>query len=256
VSVSILYVPIAAYLLFGVFLFVMQNSFIYFATPPIQHSHKTEVFKSDGESIHVSILNPQKESAIIYFGGNAEIVEYNSESFLEMFENHTIYLVNYRGYGKSTGRPNQVALYYDALHIYDEIKQRHQSISLIGRSLGSAVATYVASKREVDRLVLVTPFDSIKSVAQRKILFYPMFILLREKHDSASRVPYIEADTLVVVAQNDEIIGRRHSDNLISKFPKNQLVVEIIEGAGHNNISKFESYRRVLRDFINTGQSF
>jgi len=249
-SLSMLYFPIAIYLMFGVFLFVMQNSFIYFPTSPINHPYKTEIFSNDGESIHVTILNPKKQNAIVYFGGNAEIVEYNSANFLEIFQEHTVYLVNYRGYGKSTGTPTQIALYSDALHIYDKISSRYSTISLIGRSLGSAVAVHVASKREIYRLVLVTPFDSIKSVAQRKIPFYPMSVLLKEQHNSISRVPYIKAKTLIVVASQDEVIARRHSDNLIAKFPKEQVVVEMIDGAGHNNISNFESYNIALKKFI------
>ena len=92
--------------------------------------------------------------------------------------------MDYRGYGFSTGVSTEATLYRDALKLYDSVKSKHTRISLGGRSLGTAVATYVAAYREVSKLALITPFDSIVNVAQGKYPVYPVHLLLHDTFDS------------------------------------------------------------------------
>jgi hypothetical protein len=75
-------------------------------------------------------------------------------------------------------------LFSDALAIYDRIKKDHQQIIAIGRSLGTGVAVYLAAQREIEKLVLVTPFDSLRSVAQEIYPIYPISLILKESYRS------------------------------------------------------------------------
>ena len=121
----------------------------------------------------------------------------------------------------------------------------------MGRSLGSGAATYLASKRPVEKMVLVSPYDSIKSVAQNKFPIYPMFLLLKDKYDSIGRVKEIQSKTIVLMAENDEVIPKKHSLRLISEFPREQITVKTISNTGHNDISNKMEYYDHLKNFLN-----
>ena len=121
----------------------------------------------------------------------------------------------------------------------------------MGRSLGSGAATYLASKRSVEKMLLVSPYDSIKNVAQNKFPIYPMFLLLKDEYDSIGRVKEIQAKTIILMAENDEVIPKKHSMRLISEFPPEQITVKTISKTGHNDISNKMEYYDHLRSFLN-----
>lgn len=251
----IIWILAACYVGFGVLLFAMQRSFIYFPIDAVPHGYDEVVFENGGEYIQSILLNSGNSNAILYFGGNAEAVAVSASEFETAFSSHSVYLVNYRGYGGSSGKPEEKALYSDALHIFDQLSSSYDSVSVVGRSLGSGVATYVASERVVKKLVLITPFDSIQRVAQKRFPLYPMSILLRDKFNSSERASKINSDVLIISADNDQVIGRVHTENLIEAFINSPPRVKIIEGFGHNDISRHRKYYRIISDFINIEDS-
>jgi pimeloyl-ACP methyl ester carboxylesterase len=238
------------YITFGMVLFINQRDLLYAPTDKINHVFNEVIFHNTKESINVIVVNDKKYKAILYFGGNGDTVARSAFAYDRFFPDHTVYLVNYRGYGGSSGEPTEKGLYSDALAIFDEIRSKHNNISVLGRSLGSGIATYLASKREFDKLVLITPCDSAKSMAQERFPIYPMSILLKDKYDSVSRVKDIEEKTLVLIAEKDRVITMNHSQRLIDAFPASKVEVQTIENAGHNNILQDESYYHVLQTFL------
>ncbi len=164
---------------------------------------------------------------------------------------YSVYLVNYRGYGTSEGAPSEAALLSDALAMYDSLVLTHESIFIIGRSLGSGVASYVASERPVKKLVLVTPFDSIQSMAQKQFPFYPMSILLKDKFNSVERAGNIYSDTQILVAEDDKVVRRIHTDKLVESLVNRAPEVVLIQGAGHNDISQYSTYYQSISAFFN-----
>ena len=247
---SFFVIALLVYVLLGVYLYLQQRSFIYFPTSFSASGLAQQVFVNEEIELHVSVLNAEKDHAILYFGGNAENVDNNATNFLQWFPEHTVFLVKYRGYGGSDGEPTEEGLYSDALHIYDEInREGYTQISVLGRSLGSGVATHLATHRVIDKLVLITPFDSIERIAQSQYPIYPVNILLKDKYDSYSRAEDISAQTLVVAAENDAIIRMSHTERLVSGFSIN-VMFEVIEGADHNNISEFPRYQQLLSEFL------
>jgi len=214
-------------------------------------SFKEVYFDNNGIKIKTFIINPKKEDAIIYFGGNAENVAYTTMPFSNTFKEHTLYFVNYRGYGGSSGEPTEQGIYRDALSLYDQIKPHHKKINIIGRSLGSGVATYLASKRQINRLVLVTPFDSILSVAQEKFPIYPMKILLKDPYNSISRVPKITAEkTLIIRGGKDKVIPPIHTQKLSDAFKPLTLDKLYFQDKGHNDIDAEDRYYPEIKHFI------
>jgi len=239
------------YCALALFLFIKQRDFIYFPPPAIDHPFQQVTFtnQQDNYSINTTVLNKGKTNAILYFGGNGEAVDLNVNDFSRTFPNQTVYLVKYRGYSGSAGTATEEGLFSDALTVYDRIKTKYKSVAVIGRSIGSGVACYIASQRPVTKLTLITPFDSAKSVAQSAYPIFPMALLLKDKYDSLSRVSAIKARVLFLIAGHDQMITREHSNRLINAFPTSQAHVEIIKNSGHNSISNKPEYYKLLNRF-------
>lgn len=241
---------VSIYIVLGLLLFIFQRNFLYFPTPKFNHPYHSQFFHHENESIEVIVLNKGQEKGILFFGGNGEAVVNSATDHIKDFPGHTIYLVNYRGYGGSTGSPEEQAIYSDALHIYDEIKTKHNSISVIGRSLGSGVATYIGSNRNVEKMVLITPYDSVESIAQSQFMIFPIALLLKDKFNSIERVDKIKAKTLILIAEQDKVIPLKNSMRLSNAFPPSQVTVKIIRDVGHDSLSGKEKFHILLRDFM------
>jgi pimeloyl-ACP methyl ester carboxylesterase len=243
-----------AVLVYGVlcaYLWLMQRSMMYFPTPPADGVAAERLsVRSGNDTLRVWRLNPGRPDAILYFGGNAEDVALNVPDFGGWFEACTVYLVNYRGYGGSEGRPGEEALYEDARSVYERASTEHERISVIGRSLGAGVATRLATERSVERLVLVTPPASFTRLAKELYPVFPIDLLLKDRYDSLARADRVESQVLVLIAERDEIIPPAHSHELAAAIDPRRVATEMIEGAGHNTISDSPVYGRALQSFL------
>ncbi|WP_223890736.1 alpha/beta hydrolase [Sulfurovum sp. TSL6] len=249
--VSFIAVLSIAYVLMCFLLFLFQRQMIYLPTSEVSVRDTAYTVLDTGEvRIKVWTLNPGKEKALIYFGGNAENVAYNIDDFRTLFADRTVYLVNYRGYGGSSGSPYEEGLYSDALFVYDHFIKQHSALSTMGRSIGGAVATYLASKRDVDKLILVTPFDSAVSVGKKLYRFFPMDLIVKERLDSAGRANKITTDTLIIVAANDRIIPYENTQNLIDSFKYREIEVVRLSDVGHNTVHHHPDYKKVIASFM------
>ncbi|HXA46424.1 MAG TPA: alpha/beta hydrolase, partial [Burkholderiaceae bacterium] len=193
--------------------------------------------------------------AILYFGGNAEDVSEVIPAFSKNFSHQSIYLVNYRGYGGSTGEPSETGIFKDALNLYDFVCARQskdggRSISVFGRSLGSGVAIYVETNREVKKMVLVTPYDSIENVAKKQFPMFPISLLLKDKFASDSRVAAVSIPTMIILADADEVIPRANSEALIAAFRKSMPTTRIISNSSHNSILTSDVYWQDVSEFL------
>jgi len=234
-------------------LYAAQDSLMYYPTPPVEHAGAERIdWRHDGETLRLWKVGSGPH-AVLYFGGNAENVAANVELFDGLLPDAAVYLHNYRGYGGSTGDPGQGAFYRDAEHVFDRLAESHERVSVIGRSLGSAVATWLAARRPVDKLVLVTPFDSIENVARASFPYAPVSLLLRDKYRSAEQVPAIDAPTLVLAAGDDRIIPGERTLALVERFPASQVRMRTLAGTGHNTISAVPEYAAAIRGFLAPG---
>jgi len=239
-----------AYLGLGALLYLYQEKMLYHPTPNIDTNYGGFVLKEKEAKVYVHVLNEGRENAILYFGGNGESMAKSSDYIAKQFPEFTCYLMDYRGFGNSTGTPSEKALFHDALALYDTIKDKHVDISIGGRSLGTGIAIYVAAHRKIAKLALITPYDSIESVAQERYPIYPASLLLKDTYDSLSLVSHIKAKTFIVMAEKDRVIPRSHTEKLIEAFKKEQLIVTTIKNRGHLDISSDKRYYKVMQDFI------
>jgi len=239
-----------AYMGTGLYLYFNQMSLLYFPTPVMPTKHLEMTFQNEGASINFIVLNEGNMDAIIYFGGNAESMAQSSDEIARQFPAFTVYLMDYRGYGRSTGEPSEEGLYSDALKLYDTIKSKYESISIGGRSLGSGIAVHVAANRKVSKLALITPYDSILKVAEKMYPIYPVSFLLDDEYNAISRIKDIKADTLIIMAENDTVIDETHTQQLIDAFDPKLLEVITIENRGHIDISSDPGYYKSIQEFI------
>lgn len=249
---SILLLLVAAYAGICAYLYSQQRALLYFPQFTRVTASQTDFnLMRDGVTLRGWVMNPGQPRAILYFGGNGEAIQNNRTSFAQWFPGNTIYLLAYRGYGASEGAPNEAQLFADALALYDHVHAAHpgMSISVIGRSLGSGVASYVASQRPVSRLALVTPFDSMVEVAQAHYPWLPIRMLIKDRYESDHYLATFPAPVLIIRAGRDVVVGRARTQHLIDALPRPPQVLELAD-AGHNSVQEFPAYRQALETFF------
>ena len=230
-------------------LFAFQRSLIYLPQSfPRDALVRARPMSVDGAELLVTIREGRGGRALIYFGGNAEIVPLTLPELTRTFPGRALYLPHYRGYGGSSGSPSEAAFFADALAVYDMVRQTHDDIAVMGRSLGSAVATYLAAHRSVSRLVLVTPFDSLETVAAGHYPLFPVRLLLRDRFESRTHAPRVTAPTVILAGGRDEIVSLESSHRLLESFRPGIAAMHVIEEAGHNDISLFPEFSDLVRD--------
>ena len=240
-----------AYLLLAAVMFFFQRNLLYYPVPHQPGIAREEItIQNDDLNLHGWILNKGQQKALIYFGGNAEAIQNNIGTFESIFKKYTVYLIHYRGYGKSDGSPTETGLFSDALAIYDAIRPQHKAISLMGRSLGSGVAVYLASKRNIEKLVLITPFDSIAEVAQVHYPFLPVRIATRDRFESFRYAKSIVAPVLMITAEQDRIVPAERALKLRDYLTATEVQYYSIKSATHNDVGESPEYLKLLSDFV------
>ena len=165
---------------------------------------------------------------------------------VDAFPNRAIYALHYPGYGGSSGSPSQQAIFTDSLALFDRVFSEHPNIIVIGRSLGFGVAVWIASQRPIERLILITPFDSLASPASELYRFLPVRWLLRDKFESWRYAPNVKAPTMIIVAEDDEIVRRSSSDRLRTRFRQAVVSYVVVPSVGHNTIQDSPGYWALL----------
>lgn len=255
------------FLLIHGFLYLMQERMLFFPRPldpdvraavrkALPAAEEVTLKTVDGQRLQ-GMFVPGGPSALIYFGGNAEEVTGFALDAPEL-PGMSLALFNYRGYGGSTGSPGEQALFADALAIYDHVASRPgvdaKRIVVMGRSLGSGVATYLATQRPVSAVILVTPYDSIAAVAQASYPFVLVDLLLRHRFDSLARAPSIQAPVLILAGAADTLIPPSHAAALARAW-RGPVTSVVLPRAGHNDIGMHDGYWRAIRAFLGPSSS-
>lgn len=253
---QILLYLLAGYLFCVVFMYLRQDSFLFFP-PAAQHRNHgyTDVMQYSlargDDTLRGWLVNPQfaRETLLIYYGGNAEDIFHNIDEY-QVIQAATLFAA-YRGFGPSSGRPSEKALFSDGLAVFDDIVGRYspRRTILVGRSLGSGVACHVAARREVAGAVLITPYDSIENVARASYPWLPVSLLLKHRFDSLSQMERVHCPLLIVYGGRDRVIRPQRTKNLINHIAGDKEIV-YIEQAEHGTIDMFSEYWRALLRFI------
>lgn len=198
--------------------------------------------------IIVSSNRQHSTQLVLYFGGNAEDVSQALPMLQQAFPAAAIHAMHYRSYGGSSGSPTEATLVGDAFALYDGTSNAQANdIVVVGRSLGSGVAVQLAAARPVQRLVLITPYDSIGGLAARMFPAFPVRLLLRDHYDSWRHAARISAPTTLIIAGRDEVIPNASSLRLLQQFQPGVAQEVTIAEAAHNDVFAYAQFAEALR---------
>lgn len=236
-------------------MYAKQRDLIYYGQYTRVDPASTDfAIEREGVQLRGWAIRPEAPHPLLYFGGNAERIEERRDQLERLFPDRSVYLLAYRGFGASDGVPSEAALFGDALAFYDRVRAAHpgQAIDVIGCSLGSGIASHVASQRKVERLVLITPFDSLAAVAQSHYPLLPADWIVRDRYDSARWLAGYRGPTLVLRAGLDRVIPAANTDRLIAALASPPQVIALPR-ADHSSIGAQPAFEQALRDFFAAG---
>lgn len=193
---------------------------------------------------------PLKDQPLILgFGGNAWNAQDVAEYLHGVFPGEEVVTFHYRGYAPSQGLPSAEALIEDAPHVYDLAieKVRPKHVIAVGFSIGSGVAARLATVRKLDGVILVTPFDSLRAVAQSMYPWLPIGQFFSHEIDAASALESIGVPVAIIAAEHDEIVPAQRTEALRARTA-NLVLDRTIAGSGHNDIYARSSFQEAMRE--------
>lgn len=225
------------------------------AGPWPRGAEELSVETRDGDRLAGIHLPPDEESRertlILGFGGNAWNAQDVGEYLHELYPEAHVVAFHYRGYRPSTGKPSAERLIADAPLVFDAALEcvRPQRTVAVGFSIGSGVAANLAGRREVDGLILVTPFDSLKAVAQSMYPWIPIGPFFDHEIDTVAALRDRKVPVAIVAAQRDEIVPTERTTALRKRVP-NLLFDETIPRAGHNDIYARSDFQEAMQQAL------
>lgn len=211
------------------------------------------ITRGNSVSLHGVHIPParaeQERTLVLGFGGNAWNGADVASYLHGLYPQAHIVAFHYRGYRPSTGKPSAQALIEDAPAVLDAATERvnPQRTVAVGFSIGSGIAASLANRRHLDGLILVTPFDSLKAVAQDLYPWLPVGLLFQHEIDAAGFLRGAEIPVAVLAAEGDEIIPPARTTALRKNIRK--LVYDrTVGGAGHNDLYSRSDFERAMRE--------
>lgn len=193
----------------------------------------------------------EKLPLVLYFGGNAEEVSLLAD-YKKYFLNSVMVMVNYRSFGLSQGTISEKTMFTDALEAYDKLITNPEidanKIIVIGRSIGTGVATYLSSQRKTNATVLITPYENMIDVAFEKYPFVPISLLIKHRFESDTYAPSITSPMLALISSNDQVIPKHHAYKLKEAWKGKTDALEVNED--HNSIMHNEEVWKKIEGFV------
>ncbi len=249
------------------FLVIFEKRFIYYPTAEVNVTPKAlglpfEEIVLDvepGVKVHGWFIKAAKDPAVatvLFSHGNAGNIADRLDRVLSLRDlGADFFLYDYRGYGRSSGDPDEEGTYRDGRAAYDYLVNDRgidpARIVLMGESLGCAISIQLALDRQAAGLVIEAPFASIAHMANAVYPFLPLGSLVRTRYDNLAKISQLKMPLLVVQGTQDEIIPVAQGRMVFDAAPEPKRFLAI-EGARHNDVYVIggEGYRRALSEFI------
>jgi len=208
---------------------------------------------SDAQLHGLLLKSDSSQGLILYFHGNrGNLARWGSiADGIRNKYRYDVLIMDYRGYGKSSGPRTEALLYQDAAFIYDYAAQLgYENIIIQGRSLGSAIATHLAANRDVSQLILETPMTRIRDVIPVLdfLLIYKPW--LKYEFNSLSRVDRIKCPITIVHGTNDTIVPYELGLKMYKHISHPDKKLITINQGGHNNLDTFEAYQQAMKRIL------
>ena len=202
--------------------------------------------------VHFCLDKPK--GVVLYLKGNSRSIKGWGRFAVDFTRlGYDVIMIDYRGFGKSTGKRTEAGIKKDLQFIYDEMKKQvnEKYIIVYGRSLGSGFAAKLASTNNPRMLILESPYYSLKKVAKRYAPFLPLSMILRFPIETHKWLKYVQCPIKILHGTNDRLIPYKTAVKLSKINPENTRLYSIID-AGHNNLYTKEEYHRMLDEILNS----
>lgn len=260
-----LLIILAIYLVVSIVLYYVQDYFLFKPEKlpkdfqfyyDNQETEEHNLETRDGATINGLLFKPKNNSRgiVLYLKGNSKSIKGWGKFAVDFTRhNYSVLMVDYRGFGKSTGKRSQKAIKRDLQVIYNKIKEKttEDRIIIYGRSLGSGFAAKLASMNNPKMLVLDAPYYSLTKVTGRYMPFMPLSIIMKYPLPTYKWLKYVNCPIHIIHGTDDKLIPFKTSVKLSQIKPKITRLYTVI-GGGHKNLNNFESYHKMLGEIINT----
>jgi fermentation-respiration switch protein FrsA (DUF1100 family) len=195
------------------------------------------------------------QPTLLFFHGNAGNVSYNLDR-LRLFHDVDldVYIIDYRGYGKSEGTPSERGLGIDALSMYFYLTEKRgvapERLFFYGESLGAAVAVDLATQIRAAGLIIEAPFTSNADRARKKWPGIPWELLLRDNYDSLAKISKINMPLLVIHSVDDEVIPFSNSQKLYATAKQPKELFQMRGPHRESFINSFDTYSDKVMSFV------
>ncbi|MGB8193524.1 MAG: alpha/beta fold hydrolase [Chitinophagaceae bacterium] len=259
-SPTLLYI-IAGYAALLVVVYLVQEKFIFKPEklkPGFIYKYDVpfrELFFDVEPGVQINGLHffrPEPAGLILYFHGNTRSIKGWAKYARDFYRyNYDVVLVDYRGFGKSTGKRSEDAMLNDMQFVYEQLKKQYPENHLIlyGRSMGSGFATKLASDNSPRYLILDAPYYSFSKVVERFLPILPVRLVLRYHLRTDRWIRRVRCPVYIIHGTRDWLIPIRHSENLQKSNPDKITLIRI-HGGGHNNLPGYDEYHGFVRDIL------
>lgn len=260
ISVAIAYVCVLG------LVFVFQSRLVYYpqigreiAVTPQAYGlafDPVEIATEDGEKLHAWwVPAAGARGAVLIFHGNAGNISHRLD-YLLMFSRlgYSTLIVDYRGYGKSTGSPSEDGTYRDAVaawrHLTEGRGVRPADIVIFGESLGGAVASWLAARYAPRAVVLTSTFTSATDLGAQVYWFLPVRLISRFRYDNLANLRAIRSPVLIAHSRDDDIVPFAHGQRLFAAANEPKQFLEMRGGHNSGFIFAREEWVQVLAGFL------
>ncbi len=246
------------YIIVLLVLFLFQERLIFWPTSlPQDYTFKRgkEFYLKVDENVELSCLKFDRlyeKGVVLYLHGNRGSNKRCSYQANKMYEQgYDIYMPDYRGYGKSDGKIHSEQVFFDDVQIlYNQLKEKYgeSKITIIGYSIGTGAATYLAANNSPKNLILLAPYTSVSAIKNNKIPFgwiIPNF-LIKYQFDNKKRIKSVKCPIDIFHGNQDKLIDISLGKELANQ--NNQSNFHEIKGAGHRAVLFHNTFLRFLRN--------
>ena len=205
-------------------------------------------------AIHFSLDQPK--GIVLYLKGNSRSIKGWGKYAIDFTRlGYDVVMVDYRGFGKSTGKRTEKGIKEDLQRVYDKLKAKvdQKHIVIYGRSMGSGFATKLASTNNPRLLILESPYYSMMRMAKRYIPFLPISIAIRFPIKTYKWIEYVNCPIKIIHGTSDKLVPFKNGIALSKLRPKFSRLYPIV-GGGHNNLHTFEEYHRMMEEILMSGE--
>jgi len=248
-----------------IYLYLVQDRLLYFpmsrisATPADIGLSFEAINLTTTDGVKLSgwfIPSENARGVVLFFHGNAGNISHRLDS-IEVFHRLglSVFIIDYRGYGLSEGKPSEQGTYLDAEAAWHYlVEEQHilpEQIVLFGRSLGGAVAVWLAQQHTPGVLILESTFTSVPDVGAKHYPFLPIRWLSRFQYNSLERLPTIQCPILIIHSPDDEIVPYNHGQQLFAAAPEPKAFLSLTGGHNEGFLITGQTYEAGLANFIN-----